>query len=1274
MRRTFCSASKLVVSLTFALASALLADVYDHSGRAGDFQDGKWLNKTTSPPGGPNVFGNPGAGDDAYFYAADITASGGSVRLLTGGNLNLSGMLNAVNVGILQSLSGAGTLNLQAIVTDPNGFGPLINIAGGHLKAQNGDGVATVSAGGTVVDGTCSGTNGCGFFDGGSSLTITGLGGPDGAAFANASTLTANGGLKDFRLQISSGSTAQVSTITNSLATVAGTGSRLTVAGDFSLNPQSLNISNGGAVTVNGNLTQVAGGPLFVTDTGSTLTVGQDLLHNTSSGTDIRIYRGGAVRVQGNLREIRGQVQLDGSGSALTVFKDFSVMAGFVDLSAGATLTVNGDLSLDGGTDRATGRPIGGGGHWQGANTTISTSQAIFVGDKTGSFSLAIDKGVTMRTGSALIGSNAGSNGTVNLSDAGTLWEVQAGGLGVGQDGNGTFSISLGARLLFGSGTVFGVGLNSGSNGSMTVDGAGSSIDASGALFGIGAEAGSRGSLVLKNGARMTIGKDSNIGESGQGSLSVFSGSQVTVSGTTTKFIVGNKAGSSGSMSVGQAGSSLTVAGPATVVNQASARGSVNISNGGNWTINGSFTVGSGGAGTVMIAGKDATCRVTGTVPGNAHKIGTAGGTGSVAISAGGVLGVAGNGLILGDDVGGNGSISATGADSLLLVSTEVGLIVGQNGIGSVTLSNGAIAQVRPFGVTVAERSGSQGSISVSDPGSFFGTPDILFGEVPIPGFQVKGGAGTITVQNSGQMRVDKSLDIANSTANPSVIIDNGQIAVGSGAFGPAGSLRVSEGGFLQGNSRAVRGQVIVGIGGRISPGNSPGIFAIDGTYEQDDGGTYSAEIGGPDPGTGHDQISVTGSAILGGNLNVRLTNGFTPVVGQTFRILSAASVSGAFTSISEPSNAGINLTSDATGVTVTITSVVAGAPVISSATTAHPAPGAPFSYQITATNNPTSFGATNLPAGLTVDNSTGLIFGTPASAGAFIVPINANNAAGSGQADLILIVEPTSGIAPILGGKLLNISTRLRVQTGDNALIGGFIVTGTDAKKVIIRAIGPSLTQSGVGGALVDPVLELHGSDGSLIVANDNWKDTQEAEITATGIAPKNDLESAIVRTLAPGSYTAILRGKNDGTGIGLVEAYDLDQAANSTLANISTRGFVETNDNVLIGGFIVGGGSGGFARVVVRAIGPSLGTSGVQGALQDPTLELRDQNGALITANDNWKETQLAEITALGLAPKNDAESALVASLPPGNATAIVRGKGGTTGVGLVEVYNVP
>jgi plastocyanin len=269
----------------------------------------------------------------------------------------------------------------------------------------------------------------------------------------------------------------------------------------------------------------------------------------------------------------------------------------------------------------------------------------------------------------------------------------------------------------------------------------------------------------------------------------------------------------------------------------------------------------------------------------------------------------------------------------------------------------------------------------------------------------------------------------------------------------------------------------------------------------------------------------------------------------------------------------------------------------------------------------------------------------------------------------------PTPTPTPAAGAsQLLNISTRMRVQTGENVMIGGFIVTGTQQKKVLVRAIGPSLAQSNVSDFLADPMLELHAGNGALIAQNNNWKDTQQAEIEATTVPPKNDLESAIVSTLPANNsaYTAVVQGANSGTGVGLVEVYDLNQAADSTLANISTRGFVLTDTNVMIGGFILGNASGG-ARVIARGIGPSLAQSGVGNALADPTLQLRDSNGALVRENDNWKDTQATEIQQSGVAPANDLESAIIATLPPGPYTAILAGKNRGTGVGLVELYNL-
>src|ERR1700730_7287849 len=258
-----------------------------------------------------------------------------------------------------------------------------------------------------------------------------------------------------------------------------------------------------------------------------------------------------------------------------------------------------------------------------------------------------------------------------------------------------------------------------------------------------------------------------------------------------------------------------------------------------------------------------------------------------------------------------------------------------------------------------------------------------------------------------------------------------------------------------------------------------------------------------------------------------------------------------------------------------------------------------------------------------------------------------------------------------------MNISTRARVETGDNVLIGGFIITGNAAKKVIIRAIGPSLSQHGLSDVLADPTLELHGGNGALLQSNDNWRDnaSQASQISASGLAPSNNLESAIIATLQPGNYTAIVRGKNSGQGMALAEVHDPDTAAHSQLGNISGRSYVQTNDDVMIGGFIIGNNIGA-TKVIVRAIGPSLSQSGLSNVLADPTLELYDGNGALLQSNDNWQDDpdQAARISAAHLAPSDALESAIWASLAPGNYTAIVRGKNNGVGIGIVEVYSFP
>ena len=362
--------------------------------------------------------------------------------------------------------------------------------------------------------------------------------------------------------------------------------------------------------------------------------------------------------------------------------------------------------------------------------------------------------------------------------------------------------------------------------------------------------------------------------------------------------------------------------------------------------------------------------------------------------------------------------------------------------------------------------------------------------------------------------------------------------------------------------------------------------------------------------------------------------------------------------------------------------------PVIRSSSTASLTPGQSFNYAINAptTSDPSDVTRYSLifplPAGLTFDAVKGTISGTftggaePVGSspdrielsGGIVtnVQLFATNSHGTSTIPLLFTLAPKGAV---------NISTRLAVGNADNVLIAGFIITGNAPKQLIIRAIAPSL-RAGAGplpGTLPDPILELHDATRTL-GSNDNWRDSQENEIIATTVPPTDERESAIVATLAPGNYTAIVGGKNNTTGIAVVEAYDLgtaslDNSSKAQLAQISTRGKVLIDDNVMIGGFII---SGTATKVILRAIGPSLNGI-VPGALQDTMLELYDGSGSLINSNDDWRTTQEQQIIDTTVPPKDDRESAIVATLGPGNYTGIVRGKAKTTGVALVEVYSL-
>lgn len=367
--------------------------------------------------------------------------------------------------------------------------------------------------------------------------------------------------------------------------------------------------------------------------------------------------------------------------------------------------------------------------------------------------------------------------------------------------------------------------------------------------------------------------------------------------------------------------------------------------------------------------------------------------------------------------------------------------------------------------------------------------------------------------------------------------------------------------------------------------------------------------------------------------------------------------------------------------------------PVISSPKVVRIYPGQTVSYQITATygasrvDEPSFTVYGTLPTGLTFDPKTGVISGTFSGTlqrdsgppdlrflnDSPLVQLAGTNTHGTGTSPLIFLAAPAGTV---------NLSTRLAVGSGDDVLIGGFIVTGNAPESLILRAIGPSLKSNGapLAGALQDPVLELHDTTGATVATNDNWQDNpaQVQPIKDTGVPPTDNRESAIVATFQPSNFTAIVRGSGGTTGIGLVELYDLgtvtnDTAARAKLAQISTRGTVKTGDDAMIGGFIIQGTT---TKVLVRGIGPELSAQGVSNALQDTTVTLFNGSGTQIAFNDDWQiasdgTNQSAAIIATGVAPHDDRESAILMALPIGSYTAVLRGKNNTSGVALVEVY---
>ena len=537
----------------------------------------------------------------------------------------------------------------------------------------------------------------------------------------------------------------------------------------------------------------------------------------------------------------------------------------------------------------------------------------------------------------------------------------------------------------------------------------------------------------------------------------------------------------------------------------------------------------------------------------------------------------AGNRTVGANKVDNTGKFSALGTSSLIgqdgsnLISQDGGGLIGNAGgtlignAGGTVLPNDGATLVSHDGGSIVSRNGAgllshDGSGLLSHDGS---------GLLSHDGSGLVGTGNTISSLRRSGGAVQRNIKAA--TAASAITQTGGEINLnGVTLVGPV----ILNGGILSGSGLIIGD--LTNNSGYISPGHSAGRIGVIGNFAQGKDGTLVMENGGYLPGQ-FDQLQVSGSATLGGKLDVKTINGYQPGTQDTFSPLVFASATG---SLSVSSNA--NATITATGL---ITSVDITKP------------------------------------------------------------------------------QPRSG-------QPLNISTRMKVLSGDNALIAGFIVTGPSgsSKKVLIRGIGPSLANFGVAGTISDPLVELHKPDGT-VVTNDNWQQGDTSQIP-NGFAPSDPRESAVVATLTPGNYSAVLKGAHGETGVGLAEVYDLDSSSAAQLANISTRGFVNTGDDVMIGGFIIGGTEP--AKVLVRAIGPSLAAFGVKGALPATTLEVHDANGAVIS-NEGWRATQEADIIATTIPPNNDNEAALLATLVPGNYTAVVRGKNNTTGIGLVEAYNL-
>jgi T5SS/PEP-CTERM-associated repeat protein len=699
-----------------------------------------------------------------------------------------------------------------------------------------------------------------------------------------------------------------------------------TVTGQGQLTAESVN----GVVFVNGGhliADTVTASQLQVQAGGTLLTHGPFTAHayllcadpgssiNAQGGmTDVGLnVRDGGHVTATSIQNLNGSSSsLSGSGALVSVSGKVALAEGAtLDMASGASLQVGGAMILDGGTNFT-----GGGASLTDPQTSVAVAQHLAVGYEKGEFSLSIKNGATLSSAASFIG-ELGAKGSVVMSDNGTLWTIQSGGLGVGAGSPGSLTINNGASLLLEQGaggfTSLLVG-GAGSAGTIQVDGAGSLIDATQAGVSIGSDSGSQGNVQIQNHAGMVVGDYGLfVGDAGPGDLTLSAAGQVDVMGSETVFVIGHHKGATGTVSVSD-GSSLTIQGPTTVGDKGT--GSISVVSGTVRTDG--TTVGGEGenfaSGTVNIfasnpradsywietnrfdvaSSQDAKGTISVGSGGHLQITGDClvgdGGNGTLDVSKGGSVVVGGprNVFRVGNQILSTGVVSVGDTNSILQINSQS--LVGSSGTGTLYIYAGG--SVYGNEMVVGGVSGL-GTVNITGPGANLNVNGSLYvgGKPPEPTFA----AGHVMVTSTARLRVGPLLWI--SSFGDFTLDDTGQIAVGTGGFGPPGTLRVTPGGSLFGQGR-VHGQVIEAPGGHLIPGGSPGILTIDGSYEQDPGGELDIAIGGNQPGSGFSQLIITGTASIGGTLNVILANGFTPAPGETFPVILAAGLSGTFSQV----------------------------------------------------------------------------------------------------------------------------------------------------------------------------------------------------------------------------------------------------------------------------------------------------------------------------------------------------------------------------------------